>query len=179
MKKGIITLLLVVFVQIPVATSNNEYKVISMYEEYAEEISTVNAPDDLKWYIWYHSDRLGINHQLVCAIINHESRWDSVAVNWNTNGSADLGLAKLNSNYIDWYKEAFFDGNVEAFDCFNPEHNVNVSMNIIKWLKDNTDNEVELILAYNRGLTGAKKYRGLERTQRYVQKVLVNFKEAC
>jgi len=87
-------------------------------------------------------------------LIQRESNWRWDAINDNGD-SRDLGIAQLNSKYINYYSKY----TNEDIDPFNPYQSLLVSVQILKHLYDETGSWMNAVAAYNVGLTGFRNGR--------------------
>ena len=79
---------------------------INEIEEEAEEINKdVPLSGDMKKHIYLTSNEYNVDYEKVLAIIEQESNFDKEAVGYNVNGTKDIGLMQLNSNYYNWMLE--------------------------------------------------------------------------
>jgi len=90
--------------------------------------------------------------EIAYSIIYHESRFDSQAVNHNSNGSKDVGMGQINSTYLmSYYVKKYWDKD-EPFEMFNAEHNMYVAIKHIGFLHELFEGDTNnTIMAYNLG----------------------------
>ena len=110
-------------------------------------------PPEISDYICKMSDELGIDSNLVVAILMKENpQFDPKAVHRNKNGTSDCGLMQLNDVSIQSsFIPNYWDLSVE-FDPFNWKHNLFLAMHFIQDLTEYLKIEDEVIMAYNAGL---------------------------
>jgi len=136
-----------------------DYYVSLVPEEYKEffraTCSTFNAPAEI-----------------VYGIIYHESRFDSTAVNYNTNGSKDTGMGQLNSTFlISYYVKKYWDKD-EPFEVFNAEHNLYIAIKHIGFLNTIFDgSKSKIIMAYHLGIRRVAQNRVPKHGFIYLNKV--------
>lgn len=110
--------------------------------------------------------------EVVVAIAVVESRWNPQAVSkMNWNGSYDYGLMQLNSNYLEYFVDKYWDSE-EEFDPFNGEHSLRVAARHLEWLLSRTGNVDDAIKAYNVGLTSVRTGRRQTVAERYFNRVM-------
>lgn len=114
---------------------------------------------------------LGIPVSLMYALIFEESRWDHQAVNWaNSNGTHDVGLAQLNSQYLEYFERHHFDG--RSLDPYNGLHSLEIGMRYLRSLYDRFDHDWQLaVAAYNAGPGRVKRGYIPSSTRRYVARI--------
>lgn len=105
------------------------------------------------------------------AIITIESRWDADAVSGpNYNGSYDIGLAQLNSKYLDYFVEKYGD-DIQEFDPSNGVHSLTLAARHLDFLVEKTDTVKDAIIAYNIGLTAFRNGQSPQSGAAYLSKV--------
>jgi len=114
-----------------------------------------------------HASRLGLDPDLVHAVIRAESAYDPYAV--STKGAA--GLMQL-------MPETQRDYRVE--DPFDPEENIAAGSAYLKRLLEDFEDSLELALAaYNAGPETVRRYGGVPpypETRRYLERVLASYR---
>ncbi len=138
-----------------------------------EEPKTVKVkfPEEYQSFIDRYCDFYNVPEWIVYGIISVESRWKVSVVNKNSNGSYDVGLGQLNSNYLDYYIEKFWNEPVD----FNPEngyHNMYIVIRQLDWLKGLHTSWEDVIKAYHIGNTALKNGDKPNTAELYFQKVL-------
>jgi soluble lytic murein transglycosylase-like protein len=94
----------------------------------------------------------GVPVDIAIAIAETESGGYAKAVGNNKNGTQDLGLYQLNTQYIDLFCEQFWDID-KPFNPFNPYHSTYIGVQYLRWLYDMFGNWEKAIKAYNVGYT--------------------------
>ena len=90
--------------------------------------------------------------ELLSALIETESSFNPEAVNkLNKDGTIDLGIAQLNSAYLDYYSQKFLGG--ETFDPFDPVQSIHVAEKYLEYLYRQTGCWEKAIIAYKAGLS--------------------------
>jgi hypothetical protein len=115
---------------------------------------------NLESYIIEQCNNNDVSVEIALAILAEENRdYDFTAVHHNRNGSMDLGLWQLNSNYL-WtdFIPRFWDRR-ETFRWDNPYHNTYIAIRLIRWLYNKGFNHYQVIIAYNAG------YKSIERAE--------------
>lgn len=93
-----------------------------------------NLEDPVRFFILYSS------------IIMQESKYNHNVINYNHDGSYDIGITQLNSKYISHFKKVFGE-----FDPYYIYDNIRIGANIFKSLLKQFNNESNAIMAYNCG----------------------------
>lgn len=131
---------------------------------------------DMSKYICNLSDQLGIDSDLVVAILLQENpSFNPFAVNRNPNGTTDIGLFQLNDKYLytDFLKKYWKITEIE-FDAYNWKHNAFVAINHIYNLKLKLKIDDDVIKAYNCGINATMRNRIPESTVEYLAAVKNN-----
>lgn len=128
----------------------------------------VHAPREFIPLVNKVAEKYEVDKDLICAIVKVESNWwvDAIGVNAD---SVDRGLGQINSKYESWYVEKF---GIENYQWDNPEKNLELTANIIKWSSNGFDFMVQGVAAYNCGRSRVKKNKLPETTKKYVEKVM-------
>jgi hypothetical protein len=96
---------------------------------------------------------VGVDPGLAQSLVLHENPGlvPNLSAGPNGNGTYDLGIAGLNSNYLDYFVERYWDRE-GVFDWKVPEHNIYVGLRHLKYLLAIPDfNDWQAIMAYNCG----------------------------
>lgn len=131
----------------------------------------INLDEKYQDLIWELCLKNNISYELVLAVFHYESRFKFNAINTaNKDQSTDVGIAQLNSYYMETHKEHAINycdlsENVK-FNPLNPDHGIRAGIgNLVHWrnyLKSKKVSE-EIIFSYlcgvyNRGYTGMSNY---------------------
>jgi len=93
--------------------------------------------------------------EIVLAIIEHESGFQSDAVGHNANGSTDHGLMQINSVNHEWLEiELGLD------DMHDPRQNIAAGVHILSGLLEDTGSMTAALMAYQCGPTRARELQG-------------------
>lgn len=112
-------------------------KVISYY-------SSIPLDKELQHYIIVQSHAHGIQPEIIMAMINRESGFDSEQVGDNGNS---FGLMQIQPR---WHYLRMLE--LESTDLLNPYHNVTVGIDILAELLDRYDGDMtKALVAYNQG----------------------------
>lgn len=110
----------------------------------------------------------GIQYKLIYSLINIESGWTEQAVNINKNNSIDIGLAQLNSKYLEDIKNIT---NCKNYNEKNAKDNLIIGIKYFLWLYNYWNFNLEKALAsYNIG-HGIVEKNGVINSE-YVDKIL-------
>ncbi len=112
--------------------------------------------------ILYYADRLDISLTLAFSLVWAESRFQPVAVNYNST-SIDRGLFQLNSSTFRHLTED---------DFFTPEVNAFHGLKYLEFCLLQGENEAQALAIYNAGLTRVVRGRTPASTLRYVDRIL-------
>ena len=133
----------------PTYTISESYCVSEVEEILMSDCEGVNY----KGFIRGISDLLGVDPVVCLAIAEVENpNLDPLCVHINENGTADLGLFQLNSNYIEYFKDRYWDFSFN-FNPMNGCHNAYVAMRLISRLYSLLGDWDGVVMAYNCGYT--------------------------
>ena len=126
---------------------------IQKFDEDIREPKYKMMPSALSNYICDLSDELGLDSDLVVAILmkeNPEFNPDAIS-RPNENGTLDLGMFQLNDYYL-WttFKKRYWFDNI-VLNPFNWKHNAYIALHHIKYLQDKFKIQDDVIMAYNGG----------------------------
>ncbi len=124
-------------------------------------ISITGSPD-IALPILYHAERAGISLSLVFSLAYVESRFAPDAVNINAT-SSDRGLFQLNSRT--------FRGLTEE-DFFHPDVNTLHGIEYLEWCLAHTSSEEQALVAYNAGLSRARRNDVPQSTRVYISRIM-------
>lgn len=99
----------------------------------------------------YQSREVGLPKELLIAVALVESSGNESAINYNRDGSYDVGLFQLNSKFLDYYVEKFWDTST-PFDPYNGEHSIILGSRYLAWLIETTGSLEKGVIAYNVGI---------------------------
>lgn len=144
------------------------------------EYKNVKLPSDIKDYIFDKSIKYNFSYELLLAIIQLESNFDTKLIS----KTDDYGLAQLHGSTARWIAKQM---KLEDYNLFNPKTNIDFSVFYLDylrtyWKSQGLDNESlfpALVISYNRGEINAKRYirRYGTESNAYLRKVR-EFKEA-
>lgn len=111
---------------------------------------------------------------LLYNVVYHESRWkDHVISKRNTNGSRDIGLMQLNSDYLEYYVAKFFSGN--KFNPLNGFHSLEVGVKYLADLHNRLKGDwYKVAIAYNYGI-GRVHHKRIPANVKVYAKRIVSF----
>lgn len=118
--------------------------------------------DKIQNYIYKICEKYEIEYELVLAVINHESNFntDLISYNKDKNGnilSYDQGLFQINNIYEDWYAEL---AGLEDFNTLDIYDNIRMGIAGLTYYLNRWDGkEIQALNEYNMGIAGYKKYR--------------------
>lgn len=140
----------------------------------------MNMSDEYYDYVVQAAKDNNIPISVILATMTTENEsYDPYAKSKNTNGTYDMGLCQVNSNY---YKEFGKIYDIDNFDPYNPQQAIEFIAKHMKYLSDygiekyNLSDEDSYIFAagaYNRGLGNECKYRNM---YDYKEKFINNYK---
>lgn len=113
-----------------------------------------HVPHRIFYYLKSYADK----YELPLEIVVRLSAWESGhgkhkrSLQNNANGSYDIGVLALNSQYIDFFAKNFFEGDPTKFDPYNPHHNIQTGLAYLKYLEKRTGDLRIGLLAYNCGI---------------------------
>ena len=97
--------------------------------------------------IAFAANRYSIEEDMILAIAYVESRFDSQAVNQNSDGSEDIGFMQVNS----WWLTRFKDLGLRRSDLFEPCSNIMLGTWILRHSFDLYNDVWKAVGAYNAG----------------------------
>jgi soluble lytic murein transglycosylase-like protein len=106
----------------------------------------------------------------VLKLIEKESNWNSKTIGYNENGTYDVGLVQVNSQYIEYFQQKYGD-----FDPNNDYDAIEFCFKHLSFLFKQTNNWRQAIAAYNAGLSRVLKGNIPITTQRYTNYILGEF----
>lgn len=149
--------------------------------EEAEEVVPVYdvaLSPELQEYTYRQCQLRDLSFEMVLAMMKTESNFNTKLIS----STKDYGLMQLNKQNHAWFGEVL---NIDKFDPLNPFHNIQAGTWFLSYIRkywlehDISDEQLFslMLLSYNRGITGAKRYiqkYGWENS--YITKVS-NYKE--
>lgn len=129
--------------QAPITTTEQPTEATTAFEEYNVPLSI-----NLQWYIENESAEYGIAPQLVFAIIEKESNFDTQAVGQ----AGELGLMQIHPINFDEVAEA--KNAVKLLDAYQ---NCKAGIYLLNICIEETDTLDQALMMYNLGKTGANK----------------------
>ena len=122
---------------------------LSIEETYCYGCLYTNWDDELKEYTKELCKDNDLEYNRVLAIIWNESRFQSDATGYNTNGTKDYGLMQLNDITFDFLSERIGIESME--DLYDAKTNILAGITILKYHKDYTGDEDAALLRYQVG----------------------------
>lgn len=124
----------------------------SQIEDMRFEPLDIPLDPDLQAFTYYQSHAAGTDPGIVFAVMDHESGFQEDAINYNRNGSIDIGLMQINSCNWDWLA-------TEGIDVHEPKDNIRAGILILSMhLEDHSMDEA--LAAYAAGRSGMQQGRG-------------------
>jgi soluble lytic murein transglycosylase-like protein len=134
-----------------------------------------NIPDDIELLLIKYSVQYGLPLDVVIRLSEVESNHGEYirSSQANFDGSFDIGVLALNSNYIEYFAERYFEGNPSEFDPYNPEHNIQTGLAYLAHLNSLTKGDItSAVTAYNCGYRSMLAGEIPSSTQRYVRAII-------
>lgn len=123
----------------------------------------VTGNKDVALAILSEAEKNDIPLSLAFALAYTESRYNTRAVNNNSNSSIDRGLFQLNSNSFTFLEEE---------DFFDPAISAKYGMSHLKFCIKTAGNEVSALAMYNAGTNKVRSNRTPQSTLNYIGKIL-------
>lgn len=125
----------------------------------------IDLSEDLQQFTWDLYATLPLEQdeafRIVMAIMWRESRYQLDAVNYNANGTTDIGVCQINSCNWDWLA-------ADGIDVHTTEGNIAACITILgESLEDYTLEES--LAAYGVGISGMRAGRGFEAAQELIE----------
>ncbi len=140
----------------------------------------INMSDEYYDYVVQAAKDNNIPISVILATMTTENElYDPYAKSKNTNGTYDMGLCQVNSNYYEEFGKIY---NIDNFDPYNPEQAIEFIAKHMKYLSNygvenfglnDEDSYIFAAGAYNRGLGNECKYRNM---YDYKEKFINNYK---
>ena len=113
----------------------------------------IYIPGEYRQSCLENSQRYGIPVEQIYRIMFMESRLGKyqISLKPNKNGSVDKGVMHLNSQYMDYFAENFFDGDPEDFEVYNSSHSIQVACAYLIFLEDKVNSWEGALISYNCG----------------------------
>ena len=107
---------------------------------------------EIQWYIYDRCELEDVpfNYAIGCAYA--ESNFNNDAINYNDNGSVDIGLFQINECNYTWFEDLF--GSFDPTDIYD---NINGGIHFIKYSMKFASSPYCYFMVYNLGPTGAKR----------------------
>ena len=135
-----------------------------------------NVPHDIELLLIRYAARYALPLDIVVRLSevesNHGAQIQSHKPNWD--GSIDIGVLALNSGYVDYFSNRYFEGDSEDFDPYNPEHNIQTGLAYLAHLNNLTGDISSAVTAYNCGYKSMKMGDIPSSTKRYVRAIVYN-----
>jgi hypothetical protein len=113
---------------------------------------------------------------LIAGIIKKESEWNPNSLGKNAT-SHDIGLMQLNSRYLAWFEEKFWNSK-EKFDVNNPQDNITIGVRYFKWLLKLFHNDTsKALMAYNAGPTAVMNNKIPKASIAYAKSILKSLEQ--
>lgn len=113
--------------------------------------SELDLSEELQQYTWDIAQEYNVRHTLLLSIMYRESRFQTDATHWNSNGTMDSGLMQINDSCRS------FLSNRGIVDLMDPYSNIEAGTILLRYYLDECDdNERMALMSYQYGLTGAR-----------------------
>lgn len=112
----------------------------------------IELSPELQSYTYYQSMAAGFEPEIVFAIMSQESEFQVDAVNYNPNGSVDIGICQINS--CNWSRLAD-----EGINVSDPKGNIQAAIYILSEYRERYPLD-KALAAYNAGERGMQDGRG-------------------
>lgn len=162
-------LLLMICLQVHPVVMDFSLLKITEIKDFKLKIKVIEYPEikQHRELIFKYSRMYKLPPRLVNNILGHESGFNTQAINYNWNGSIDMGIAQINSKYYQYYKETF----LSDLNPWDAESSIHFCTKYLRYLIDHSESYEVAIIAYNRGLQGSKG-QGRLLGQKYYQSVV-------
>lgn len=157
------------------------YKIVneSLQQQVDELMKNIeNVENSIESIFLQKSEAFGLDPKLIYFVIEHESRWRSDAIGYNTNGTKDFGLMQLNNGgTAQWLWGLLYPNEIYSEkELLNPEKNLEMGMYLLSYLTSKYDCLHQVLSSYNRGEGGMKKLQSPETS--YSKNILEKYKGA-
>lgn len=123
-------------------------------------------------YVETFSQQYEVPIEIVLAVIEQESSFNPLAVNYNRNGSMDIGLMQINTKSMPHFQQVFEQKGIYSLDATSPRDNIWMGVAYLAELYETFGNWYDAITAYNAGPTRTRNGRAPEVSLRYAERVL-------
>jgi hypothetical protein len=121
--------------------------------------------EDIQKYLYNKCKENNWEYELILSLIKQESDFNIEGINYNNNGTVDIGLVQINSSNVEWLKKATGNKNFSPYNPYNSIDACLINLNSIKnfWVNEDIKDENILLLhclnSYNMGIQGFKNYK--------------------
>lgn len=137
------------------------------------------VPEDIGRLLVKYAGKYGLPLEVVVRLSEVESNHGEYArsVRTNFDGSYDIGILALNSNFIDYFSQRYFEGVPSEFDPYDPEDNIQTGLAYLAHLNRLTGGNLSsAVAAYNCGYRSMLTGDIPPSTKRYVNAVVYGIK---
>lgn len=127
-------------------------------------LEPVAVPERYQQYLHDLCVEYFVPYIVVARLIKIESNFNKNALGYNTNDTYDIGIAQVNSEYLDYFKLKYFE-----FDPFDPYQSLKFCVNHLSSLYKDTNDWYLAVAAYNAGLGRVLRGSIPESTLRYCE----------
>ncbi len=134
-----------------------------------------DVPEEIGLLLEKYSRRYDLPLDVVVRLSEVESNHGEYtrSVHANFDGSFDIGILALNSNFIDYFGRRYFEGVPSDFDPYDPEDNIQTGLAYLAHLNRLTGGDIKLaVTAYNCGYRSMLTGDIPQSTRRYVNAVV-------
>jgi soluble lytic murein transglycosylase-like protein len=152
----------------PAASTVAPVVVVTAKPEAPRSVPAVTIPGRFYRAVVREAYAAGVPLWLAGRLIAAESGWDPDAVGYNDNGTQDLGLAQLNSRYLDYFARY---NDWQQVDPFDPDMAIRVACRYLEALYRATGTWEGAVAAYNCGLGRYRTGSIPQRTREHVERI--------
>lgn len=133
--------------------SEGDLEISYSYEEALQKYIS-EFPEDYILPVMVNADKYDIEIEYLYRWMFLESRLGkyNVSLQPDYDGSIGYGPLQLNSKYLEYFANSFYDGNPEDFDPMDPFDNIQVSCAYLRFLSSQTGSLESAFVAYNGGI---------------------------
>jgi soluble lytic murein transglycosylase-like protein len=138
-----------------------------------------DVPEDIGRLLAKYAGKYGLPLDVVIRLSEVESNHGEYArsVHTNFDGSYDIGILALNSNFIEYFSQRYYEGIPSEFNPYDPEDNIQTGLAYLAHLNRLTGGNLSsAVAAYNCGYRSMLTGEIPSSTKRYVNAVVYGVK---
>lgn len=169
----ILSIILLFSIKFELEKLNKNYeKEIQINEEIEQLyiIDMMSDNDNHSYYVYAHkmSEKYAVPYEILINLIYYESLFNKNAVNYNKNGTKDIGISQINSGYLEYFQNKY-NMTINPLDEWQ---SIEFAARHLRYLLDRFQDVTLAVSAYNCGETAVKAGKIPERTKAYAKNII-------